>query len=63
MRAKPCGKCPKRDENGVCVILGKWMSAHHPACAYGRRMMRNEYAAEWMRKKHGHAKRKERRHD
>ena len=29
-----------------------------PACDYGKKIMRNAYAAEWMRQKHGYKERK-----
>lgn len=52
-----CERCPKRDKNGVCVIYAKLMVPRAPACEYGRRMIGNAYAAEWMRRRHGHKKR------
>ncbi len=59
MPRKPrrCKQCPKRDENGVCVILAKWVSAFHPSCSYGRRIMNNTASAEYNRKKYGWKKR------
>ncbi len=51
-RKRTCGRCPKRDENGICVIRAKWMSSLHPSCAYGRKLMRNAYVAEWMRERY-----------
>lgn len=48
-KAGPCAKCPKRDGNGICVIRAKWMSARHPSCAYGRKLMYNAYMAGYMR--------------
>lgn len=47
--ARPCGKCPKRDGNGICVVRAKWMSPIHPSCAYGRKQMYNAYMAEYLR--------------
>lgn len=50
---RPCSKCPKRDKNGVCVHLAKWVSAHRPSCAYGRKAMNNERSKEINRKRFG----------
>lgn len=49
-KARPCGKCPVRDGNGICVVRAKWMSALHPSCAYGRKKMYNAYMAGYMRR-------------
>lgn len=54
---RPCSKCPVRDGNGICVVRAKWMSAHHPSCAYGRKLMNNELSAEYNRKRFGWKKR------
>lgn len=53
-----CRECPKRDENGVCVVHAQWVSAFHPSCPYGRRMMNNAASAEYQRRKHGYKPRK-----
>ena len=58
-KVRPCSKCPKRDKNGVCVHLAKWVSAHRPSCDYGRILMNRENSAEYNRKKHGWKKRKQ----
>ena len=54
--------CPKWS-NSYCPIKAMVMLGNAPACDYGRKLMYNAYAAEWMRRKHGFKKRKERRHD
>ncbi len=54
---RPCSKCPKSDKNGVCVHLAKWVSAHRPSCAYGRKQMNNETTKEINRRRFGWKKR------
>lgn len=41
-RAKTCADCPKRAENGCCLIYAKMMVARHPVCEYGKVAIRNE---------------------
>jgi len=56
-KPRPCGRCPKRDAHGDCLHLGQWISSLHPPCSYGRYLMKNEYSAEYMRKRRGSKKR------
>ena len=54
---KTCLICPKRTDNGTCLIKECWIAPRHPVCDYGRRMIYNAYMAEYMRKKHGYTQR------
>lgn len=54
---RPYAKCPKRDKNGVCLIRGQVVVPNHPSCAYGRKLMNNEYVKEINRKRFGWKKR------
>lgn len=54
---RPCSSCPKRDKFGTCLIRGEWISARHPSCAYGRKLMNNEIAKEINRRRFGWKKR------
>ncbi len=63
MRRKlTCGRCPKNDF-GWCAIWAELRPRDAQVCDYGRKLIRNAYSAEWMRRKHGFKRKEERRHD
>ena len=53
-----CSRCPKWAACW-CPIKAAPMVPAHPMCDFGRRAYTRDYAAKWMRKKHGYTKRKE----
>ena len=58
MKPNPCRKCPKYNlRNHICAIRAQYMTPNHPSCDFGRRLMHNEQAVEWLRKRRGSKKR------
>ena len=55
-KPRPCAVCPKFD-HGWCVHLATMRPPDAPSCEYGRKIMNNENAAEYNRKKFGWKKR------
>ena len=49
MRKKTCGRCPKSDF-GWCVIRAELRPNDASACDYGKKIMRNDYMARYMRR-------------
>ena len=57
-KPRPCAKCPKYNpRNHICAIRAQYMTPSHPSCEYGRRLISNEWMAEYNRQKRGSKKR------